>query len=330
MLKITVDNRNGTRWNLTSLVPELTWKTVRVGKAGVCDFRVVRNRSIHPSEQFPINCGDVVQVWFKDTCFFQGYVFTVDEDQDRVIKVTAYDQIRYLMESDTYVKKNITATQVIKDNTLAIGRMLGPIADTKFVIPKFSMDGQKRLDMMCKALDETLMAEGTLFVLYDDAGKLTLRNVTDMKVNIILGENSLVYGYSTSRDIESNTFNRVKLVRDNKESGKREAFIEQDSDTIAKWGRLQYWQKVDEGLNEEQIKAMAHRIMQLKNREQRSFSLDAIGYIGVRAGSVLQVTMPHLELNRNFLVDECSHKFTGQTHTMKLELNAYEVEMELL
>ncbi|GBF75764.1 hypothetical protein PA598K_04195 [Paenibacillus sp. 598K] len=327
---MTIDNRSGTRWDVTSLVPELNWKTMRVGKAGVCDFRIVRTRSLQASEQFPVNCGDTVQVWYEENCFFQGYIFTVEEDQERVVKVTAFDQIRYLMESDTYVKKNITATQVIKDNALAVGRLLGPIADTKYVIPKFSMDGQKRLDMICKALDETLMADGSMFIFYDDAGLLTLRNVTDMKVNLILGENSLVYGYSTSRDIDSNTYNRVKLVRDNKESGKREAFIEQDSDTIAMWGRLQFWQKVDEGLNEEQIKAMAHRIMQLKNRQQRSFNLDAIGYISVRAGSILQVTMPHLNLDRNFLVEECNHKFAGQTHTMKLELNAYEVEMERL
>src|SRR5690606_23360410 len=126
---------------------------------------------------------------------------------------------------------------------LAVGLILGDLADTGHKIPRFLQDGQARLDIICKALDETLVADEGLFVFYDDAGNLVLRDVEDMAVDLILGDGSLVYGYSSKREIDSDTYNRVKLVKDNKKSGKREAYVVQDSATIARWGRLQYFQK---------------------------------------------------------------------------------------
>lgn len=310
-------------WDLSQMVPELSLKTSRIGKAGTCQFNVVRNRSLRLSEQLPLNCGDVVRVWYEGQRIFYGYVFAMDESEDRIIKVTAYDQIRYLQETDTLVRTNVTATEIIRLNAMAAELRVGYLADTGHVIPKFSQDSQSRLDMIYKALDETLIAEEKIYVFYDDAGELTLRNITDMKVALVLGDDSLVYGFSTSRNIDSDTFNRIKLIKDNKETGERDAYIVQDSATIAKWGRLQYHQKVDEKMNEEQIVQLANRLIELRNREQRKFSIDAIGFVGIRAGSVVQITIRQKDIDLNFLVEECTHKFNGNEHTMQLELRVY-------
>jgi hypothetical protein len=321
MIEITVDNRDGTLWDISPLVSDITWKTSRIGKAGALQFSVVRSPTYQ--EQLVINTGDVIRIRANGEKLFYGYVFTLEESEERTISVTAYDQLRYLLEADTYVKANITATQVIRDNVQAVGLVLGELADTKYAIPTFLQDGQKRLDMIYKALDQTLIATGRLFVIYDDAGTLVLRDVENMAIDLILGDGSLVYGYSLKRDIDSDTYNRVKLVKDNKKTGERDAYILQDSLTIAKWGRLQYYLKVDEGLNDAQITAMMKRIMELKNREQRRFTLEAIGYLGMRAGVKLQVTIKELEIDQYYLVEECTHRFNGDEHTMSLELKVY-------
>lgn len=320
MLKIELDLRDGRLWDVTGMATELSWKTSRIGKAGTLEFSMMRGPSLAAQSQLPIAPGNVVRVSDGGVRLFYGYVFTLEEDEDRVVRVKAQDQLRYLLETDTYVRTNVTATQVIRDQALAIQARLGPIADTGHPIPKFSQDGQKRLDMIFKALDETLLAKGKLFVFYDDAGLLTLRDVADMKANVVIGENSLLTGYSSSRSIDSETYNRIKLVRDNKQTGGRDVYIEQDGAAIARWGQLQYYQKVDEGLNEERIKEMLKQLIQLKNREQRKFSLEALGHPTIRAGSVVQVTIPRLQLNRNFLVEECTHAYSGRSHTMQLEL----------
>lgn len=322
MFELIVDNRNGTLWNLSKLVPELSWSTKRTGKAGTLQFTIIRNPTYQESH-YEINCGDVVRLRMNDTVLFCGYVFVLEDSEDRELKVTAYDQLRYLLETDTYVKTNVTATQVLKDNAHDVGLAVGDIADTIHPIKTFSQDGQKRLDMIYKALDETLIAKGRIYVLYDDAGYLTLKDIDNMTIDLILGDGSLVYGYSLKRDIDSDTFNRVKMVKDNQETGKREAYILQDSSKIGKWGRLQYYQKVDDGLNKAQINAMMERVMELKGREQKTFKLDALGYIGMRAGVKLQITIKEQGINQYFLVEECTHQMKGDEHTMSLDLKVY-------
>lgn len=322
IFEITIDNRNGVLWNITQLVPEFSWKTVRIGKAGVLELRVIRNPTWQAT-QYEIGCGDVIRIKRDGVVFCYGYIFTVERTHEREIRVMAYDQLRYLMEVDTYINTNVKASQVIKDNAQAVGLQVGHLTDSGHVIPKFAQLNQKRLDMIYKALDQTLLADGTTFVLFDDAGALTLRNVSEMKIDLIIGDGSLVYGYSTSRSIDSETYNRVKFVKENKEAGTQEAYVYENSNTISQWGRLQYHQKVDDGLNQAQIESIAKKFLELRNREQRKFSLEALGYPGVRAGTVIQVTIAELGVNQNYLVEECKHSFQGNSYTMALELKEY-------
>ncbi|KPV56403.1 phage-like element PBSX protein XkdQ, partial [Paenibacillus sp. A3] len=197
---------------------------------------------------------------------------------------------------------------------------LGKLDDTKHAIPGLSENNTKLLDIIYKALDKTLIATKKIYVLFDDFGELTLRDAETMALDFSLGDTSLVYDYKQKRSLD-NASNKIKIVRDNKESGKRELYIVQDSRTIAKWGLLQHYQTVDEKVSVEKVKEMLDNLIQLKNREQRSFSIDALGDIRVRAGCYVSINMEELGLNQRFLVNECTHKFDGGVdHTMSLEL----------
>jgi hypothetical protein len=110
-------------------------------------------------------------------------------------------------------------------------------------------DTQKLLDIIDKALTLTLHHGNQNFVFFDDFGKLSLRLVDDMLVDVYLGDGSLMYDYSYKRSIDSDTYNQIKLVQDNKKTQKRDVHMARDSANIAKWGLLQYYEKVDEGLN---------------------------------------------------------------------------------
>lgn len=97
-------------------------------------------------------------------------------------------------------------------------------------------------------------------------------------------------------------------------------YILQDSKNIAKWGLLQLYQKVDEDKNEAQIKELGNQLIKLKNREEKSFKLEAIGDIRVRAGCYVPITISSLGINQPFLVNEATHSFDGNDHTMSIEL----------
>lgn len=314
MLEILLDNKDGNVWDISELVSSVSWKTVRIGRPGSLDVTLVKHKDLK------IEPGAVIRVKSDNTNVFYGYVFTIEQSQDDDIRLIAYDQIRYLLSSDTYVFANVTANDVIRRIAQDLELRIGTMENTGYRIPTLVEDNQKLLDIICKALDLTLIATGQIYVFYDDFGLLTLRNARNMVVDIVIGDESLAYGYSHKRSIDDDTYNRIKLVKDNKDTGKREVYIAQDSANIAKWGRLQYFQKVDEKLNSAQIKEMLDQLIQLKNREKRTFRIDALGDLRIRAGCYVPIAIEELGINQYFLVDECTHKWDGSIHTMSLDL----------
>jgi hypothetical protein len=320
MLVLQIDNRAGTIWEPP--VPEVTYKTSRFGKASSLEFALIRG-GIYEDTTFQYNSGDVVRVMLDDHPVFYGYIFSIGDGRDEPVKITVYDQLRYLMGSDTYVFKNASVTDVIQKIASDTGLKVGQLVDTVFKIPKMIEDGVKLLDIICNALTNTIIATGRIYVFYDDFGELALRDSADWKLDISIGDESLAYDYKQTRSIDSDTYNRIKIVQDNKETKTRDAFVVQDSENIAKWGRLQYYQKVDDKMNRAQINEIMNNLIALKNRETRSFTLDAIGDIRVRAGCSVSINIAELGINQYFLVEECTHKFDGADHTMSLELKVF-------
>lgn len=315
LLEFLLDNKNGNVWDISELVTDVTWKTSRIGKAGSLDFSLLKDADL------TINTGDIVRVRLDDQKVFYGYVFTPEIGKNEELKVTAYDQIRYLLANDTYVFSNVTATEVLSRIAGDFGLKTGTLIDTKHRIPTMVEDNKKLLDMICKALDYTLIATGKIYVLFDDFGQLTIRDVESMVIDTVIGDDSLMYDYSYKRSIDSETYNRIKLAQDNKESGHRDIYIAQDSASIAKWGRLQLYQTVDKAMDSTQINEMLNQLLKLKNRESKSLKISSLGDIRVRAGCYIPIIIEELGINLRFLVNECTHKGIGDPdHTMTLEL----------
>ncbi|MGG1519543.1 hypothetical protein ABE504_29350 [Paenibacillus oryzisoli] len=323
MLTLEIDNRDGMMWEPP--FAEVTVKTSRVGKASRLDFTLLKG-GLYESDAFKYAPGNVVRLRYQGQPLFYGYIFVVDDGRDNGVKITAYDQVRYLMGNETYVFKNMTATEIIQKIADDLELKTGKLADTVHKFPQRLEDGTKLLDMICDALADTTVATGRSYVFYDDFGELALRDIDDWKLDFSIGDESLALDYKMQRSIDSDTYNRIKLVQDNKTTKSRDLYVAQDSGNIARWGRLQFYQKVNEKLNEAQIKQMLDNLIELKNRETRTFSIDAIGEIRVRAGSSVSINIGEIGQNSYFLVDECTHKFSGADHTMSLELRIYDYE----
>lgn len=319
MLEVLIDNKNGNVWDISEIAQSVSWKTSRIGKASTLDVTLIR-RGIYQDKSFAINNGDIIRVRKDSANIFYGFVFDIGSGKDEEVRVKAYDQLRYLMANDTYVFKNVTATQVIRQIAGDFGLKTGQLADTGYKIPAMVEDGKKLLDIICKALDLTLINSGKNFIFFDDFGQLALRNVTEWKVDFVIGDESLLYDYDYKRSIDDETYNRIKLVQDNKKTKKRDVYIAQDSTNIGQWGRLQFYDKVDENMNQAQINVLLKQLLELKNRERKSLRLQSLGDPRVRAGCYIPVIIEKIGVNQYFLVDECQHKFDGDDHTMTIDL----------
>jgi len=303
----------------TPIVEEgIEWSTERRSTPGKLTFKVIKDSIINFQE------GAAVRLKVDGKPVFFGFVFSKKRDKDQIITITAYDQLRYLNNKDTCVYENKTASEFIQMIAANFSLNVGTLEDTKFKIASRVEDNTSLFDMIENALDLTLQNTKEMFVLYDDFGKLTLKNLGSMYVGepgaylMIDEETGQNYDYQSS--IDSDTYNKVKLTYDNEESGKRDVYISKDSGNINKWGVLQYFDTLSEGENGQ---AKADALLGLYNKKTRNLKIkNAFGDVRVRAGSMIAVklNLGDIKLNNFMLVEKAVHKFKADEHLMDLTL----------
>ena len=295
----------------------ITWSTERKGSPGELTFKVIKDDVLKFTE------GDAVRLKVNGSNIFYGFVFKKKRSKDKIITVTAYDQLRYLKNKDTYVYENKTAGEVIQMIAADFQMQCGFIEDTEFKIASRVEANKTLFDIIQSALDLTLQNQKYMYVMYDDFGKITLKGLDNMRLNVLIdeetGEN---YDYTSS--IDSDTYNRVKLTYDNEKTGKREVYIAQDSDHMNIWGVLQYYDTLQKGENGN---AKADALLELYNVKTRNLTIkNAFGDVRVRAGSMVVIIMDlgDIKLKNLMLVEKCKHEFKESQHFMTLTLRGGE------
>lgn len=294
------------------------WSTARRGSAGKLAFSVMRDDALVPSE------GAGVTLYVDGRAVFCGYVFSRKWTGEGIISVVAYDQLRYFKNRDTYVYSGKSASQVVKMIAGDFGLECGDIADTKYVIPYRVEDNETLFDIVGNALDITLQNTGEMYVLYDDRGKITLKNIADMAVRdgdkYLMPDESVMGDFEFSSSID-NTFNRVKLIREDKKSGRREVFTAKDEANIKAWGVLQYFGKVT---GDENGRAKAQSLLNLCNAKSRGLKLrNVLGDLRVRGGATVGVSLASGGMTKPefMMVESVSHFFRENEHLMDLTLS---------
>lgn len=313
MVNIELLIQNGSTIYQPIIKGDIEWITERKSSPGKLTFKVLKDEVINFQE------GNLVTLKIDGNNVFYGFVFTKSRDKSKVISVTAYDQLRYLKNKDSYIYKNKTVSEVVKMIANDFKLNCGELEDAKFKIPKRNEPDTTLFDIIGNAIDITLQSVKIMYVLYDDFGKLTLKNIESMRINSLIdSETAQDFEYKTSVDEE--TYNKIKLSYDNKETGKRDIYIAQDSSNIERWGVLQYYDKIQE---KENGKAKADALLSLYNRKTRNLLIkNAFGDIRVRGGSSLPVTLDlgDIVANTFMVVEKVKHTINSDTHFMDLTL----------
>lgn len=300
---------------LPPVVESVSIEWERQGQPGKLTANIVKTPGLSFQE------GDPCRFSVDGTPIFYGFVFEKARkgSMDQVITITVYDQLYYLKNKDTYVYSNKTAAAVIRMIAEDFQLNVGALADTGYTIASRVEDNRTLFDIIQTALDETLKATSQMYVLYDDVGKLTLKNIGDMKLGLLVdNETAGDFDYKTS--IASQTYDKVKLSYENKDTGKREIFIAQDGSSINQWGVLQYYEKIDSTAN---AKAMADALLSLYNTKTRTLKLkDVLGDVRVRAGTMLLVILGlgDMNLSSYLMVEQVKHTFSNEQHVMDLNM----------
>lgn len=322
-IELLIGDETGTKAYLPAVEEGIEWTTERRGTPGKLTFQVLKDDALDFSE------GSAVRLKADGQEIFFGFVFKQRREKDRIITVTAYDQLRYLKNKDTIVYENKTAAQFIRMIAADYSMNPGQIDDTLFVIESRVEENTSLFEMIENALDLELTNTGELYVLYDDFGRLSLKHLSEMYVGdngngylMIDEETGENFEYTSS--IDDNTFNRIKLTYDNEETGRRDVYITQDGSNINRWGILQYFDTLSKGENGQ---AKADALLKLYNKKTRSLRLtNAIGDNRVRAGSMVIICLDlgDMKLNNFMLVETCKHTYRQGEHRMDLTLRGGE------
>lgn len=296
---------------------DVTWETERKSVPGKFTFKVLKDDAINFQE------GNPVRFSLGDTNAFYGFVFEKGRSKDKIITVTCYDQLRYFKNKDTYVYKNKTAGDVVEMLAKDFLLNIGTIEYTDYIIASRVEDNKTLFDIAQNAIDLTLQNKKELYVLYDNFGKICLQNIERLKLGLIIdeetGEN---YNYTSS--IDEQTYNKIKLIYENKDTGKREVYITKDSSKINEWGVLQYFEKLQNNVN---AKAKADALLQLYNKKTRKLTIkNALGDIRVRGGSsvIVNLDLGDIKVQNFMVVEKVKHTFKNEEHFMDLTLRGGE------
>lgn len=285
----------------------------RKGTPGRLTFTVVKDEVLNFTE------GDSCKLTVDGVDIFYGFMFTKKRSKGDTITVTAYDQLRYLKNKDTYVYENKTAADVVRMIAEDFRLNVGTLEDTGYKIATRTEPDTTLFDIILNALDETLVATKRLYVLYDDVGRLTLRNIENMKLDLLLDADTLEdYDYKSS--IDDATYNQIKVVHEDSESGMRSIYMAKDSSNINAWGVLQLTETVEEQTNG---KAKADGLLALYNQKTRTLTAsNVLGDVRVRAGSsiVVQLALGDINVSTIMVVETVRHTFNEQQHLMQLKL----------
>ena len=309
--------QNGDKVYQPAIEGDITWKTERKGYPGELKFNIIQDDVINVTE------GNAVRLKKDGSNIFYGFIFSKSSDKEKVATITAYDQLRYFKNKDTYVYENKTAGELIKMLANDFNMQTGTIEDTGYKIASRVEENATLFDMVQNALDLTVQNKKEMYVMYDDFGKIALKNIASMVLDCLVDEET-AENYSYKSSIDENTYNKIKLVRENEETGKRDVFIAQSSSNMNQWGVLQYFDTLQDGENGQ---SKVNALLELYNKKTRNLSIKKMfGDVRVRAGCLIPVKLNLGDVNllKLMLVEKCTHTFKESEHFMDITLKGGE------
>lgn len=311
LYEIYIQNYNGLFKPIVKDEAVLT--SSRSGSPSSFSFTVVKDSVIDFQE------GNTVIFKVGGKGVFYGYVFSKKRDKEHNIEVTAYDQLRYFKNRETYMYKNKRADQLLSMICEDFKLNTGVMANTGYVIESRIEDTQTLFDIMENAIQLTFENTGARYILYDDFGKIRISSTKDLILDLLINENAAQnIEYTTT--IDSNVYTQVEIYKDNSETGQREKYIARDSSGITSYGVLQ---KTDKCSDDEIPKEKAESELNNYKTKQRKLTVkDAFGDIRVRGGSQVMISLNLGDIIQNayMMVDSVTHTFKKDEHLMTLKL----------
>lgn len=300
-----------TTYDVSELVTKISYKDALNDGCSKLEFSYL--------DDLVIENGSPVSFKYSGVSIFFGYVFIVSRNKGKEISVTAYDQLRYCKAKDSIVLENDTITTLTRKMCHYFKLKMGTLTDTQYVLAPIIHDDKTWLDIIYTAVSDTLLNKGKKYALRDEFGSVAIRDLEELNLNLVLGDKSLCYDFEYGKTIDDEFYNRVKIFIKGDGTKDSVSVEENDTNSVSKYGLLQYFEAVEGKTNISQAKAKAKMLLNLYNRETETLSLECLGDTSIRAGTSFYGYISDIELNSRLIVRSVTHDFLP-IHTMSLEV----------
>lgn len=305
-------------YDVTQLVETIKWKGRKGSSARTLTATLIDDDGYkHARSGIDVEKGHQCLFNYNGKELFRGIIMTQTQTNRKKLQFTAYDNGIYLANNkDTFTYENKTASDVFRDCCTRFGLPMGEVAKCSYKIPELTKSKTTAFDAIADALSLDFDATGIRHYVASSKGKLSLltRRENIMQWVIEVGQNITTYSYTRSiEDIKT----RVKMVS-------KEGTTVAEKKNAALEKRIGVFQEIDqpdESLTTAQVNDLIASILEEKSTPERTLNVEAVGIADVISGIGVYIIIPELGLSRTFYVDEDTHTFKDNMHTMTLKLN---------
>ena len=305
-------------YDVTQLVEQVKWKGRKGSSSRTLAVTLIDDDGYkHARSGIDVEQGHQCIFSYDGVELFRGIIMSQTQSNQKKLQFTAYDNGIYLANNkDTFCYENKTASDVFRDCCTRFGLPMGEVASCSYKIPELTKSKTTAFDAIADALSLDFDATGIRHYVASSKGKLSLltRRENILQWVIEVGQNITSYSYSRSiEDIKT----RVKMVSKEGTTVAEKSNAELEK----KIGIFQEIDQPDESLTAAQVNDLIESIMEEKGTPERTLSVEAMGIAEVISGIGVYIIIPELGISRTFYVDEDTHTFEDNKHTMSLKLN---------
>lgn len=280
------------------------------------NFDFLNNHVYDSYTQFTaLRTGNTILLYDNDEMIFQGQIITLSRNSISQYSVKCFDNAFYLNKNQTKIQfTNLSVKACIEKlcQQEYIPCKVDCEIDTK--VTKI-YNGETIANIIDDLLKQATNDTGLKYRREYNYGSLYINAMNNLKM--IWKSKPLVSDFSYDESID-NLANRVVVISSSEKNTTVYAEAKNE-ESIKMYGQYTHYEKVDD-----KKKAKAKKIAETKLKElSKTFEKATVTLLGdnyIRSGRIIKFEQPEIGLYGEYLVEHCTHNYSGSLHTMECEV----------